>query len=148
MPLPTAIQLEPLRAPVRGPKVRALECGSAATAFDGGGTTGGRKREKAVAPLPHSKAGCARKKCGNSWEPPSGFRRRAGGETRKGYAHPTVCRVSTRLLKRLSVMLSAAKHLLYLTENKQKQIPSLRSGQALRCAQDDIVRGFFSSLPS
>jgi len=38
-------------------------------------------------------------------------------------------------------MLSAAKHLLFLIENKQKQIllPRLRD-------QDDIVGGFFISL--
>ena len=36
-------------------------------------------------------------------------------------------------------MLSTAKHLLFLVENKQKQIP--------RFARDDIVEGFFSSLP-
>jgi len=35
-------------------------------------------------------------------------------------------------------MLSAAKHLLFLIENKQKQI--------LRCAQDDMLGVFFSSL--
>ena len=35
-------------------------------------------------------------------------------------------------------MLSAAKHLLYLIENKQKQI--------LRFAQDDMQGAFFSSL--
>jgi hypothetical protein len=44
-------------------------------------------------------------------------------------------------------MLSAAKHLLSLTEKIQKQIPSLRSGQALRSAQDDIG-GSFSNLPN
>jgi len=35
-------------------------------------------------------------------------------------------------------MLSAAKHLVFLIENKQKQI--------LRSAQDDMLGGFFSSL--
>ena len=35
-------------------------------------------------------------------------------------------------------MLRAAKHLLFLIENKQKQI--------LRSAQDDMLGGFFSSL--
>jgi hypothetical protein len=35
-------------------------------------------------------------------------------------------------------MLSAAKHLLFLVENKQKQIP--------RSARDDIVGAFFISL--
>jgi hypothetical protein len=35
-------------------------------------------------------------------------------------------------------MLSAAKHLLFLIENKQKQI--------LRSAQDDMLGGFFSSV--
>jgi hypothetical protein len=36
-------------------------------------------------------------------------------------------------------MLSAAKHLFFLIENKQKQI--------LRSAQDDTAGGFFRSLP-
>jgi len=44
------------------------------------------------------------------------------------------------------VMLFAARHLLLLLENKQKQIPSLRSGQALRSAQDDIVGALFTNL--
>ena len=35
-------------------------------------------------------------------------------------------------------MLSEAKHLLFLLEDKQKQIP--------RCARDDIVEAFFGSL--
>jgi hypothetical protein len=36
-------------------------------------------------------------------------------------------------------MLSGAKHLLFLVENKEKQIP--------RFARDDMVGAFFSSLP-
>jgi hypothetical protein len=42
------------------------------------------------------------------------------------------------VMKRVPVMLSAAKHLLFLVENKQKQIP--------RCARDDMVGTFFISL--
>jgi hypothetical protein len=56
--------------PVRRPKVRALDCGSAATAFgwcpdkpQSGTQHNGR--QKAAALLAHSKAGCARK-CRNS----------------------------------------------------------------------------------
>jgi hypothetical protein len=41
--------------------------------------------------------------------------------------------------KRLSVMLSGAKHLQYLPENNQMQI--------LRSAQDDSPGDFFRSLP-
>jgi hypothetical protein len=37
-----------------------------------------------------------------------------------------------------SFRLSAAKHLLFLVEDKQKQIP--------RCARDDIFEAFFISL--
>jgi hypothetical protein len=44
----------------------------------------------------------------------------------------------SRMLKKDPVMLSAAKHLLYLIENKQKQI--------LRFAQNDVFRTFFSIL--
>jgi hypothetical protein len=39
-------------------------------------------------------------------------------------------------------MLNGAKHLLFLVEQKQEQIPSLRSGHALRFAQDDRAGAF------
>ena len=42
--------------------------------------------------------------------------------------------------KKVYVMLSAAKHLLFLVENKQKQ--------TLRLAQDDMRRGFFHHQPA
>jgi len=42
------------------------------------------------------------------------------------------------VMKRVPVMLSAAKHLLFLVENKQKQIP--------RSARDDMVAAFFIRL--
>jgi hypothetical protein len=42
-------------------------------------------------------------------------------------------------MKNVSVMLSAAKHLLFLVENKQKQIP--------RFARDDNAGGLFIGLP-
>ena len=59
--------------PLRGPRVRALECGSVATAFANGAAPAGpsMSSEKGGVKPPHSKAGFARK-CPNSMPSPLG----------------------------------------------------------------------------
>jgi hypothetical protein len=57
---------------------------------------------------------------------------------RRASAHHSI---SSRLLKKSTCheRSEARRGGLLLVENKQEQIPSLRSGQALRSAQDDMV---------